>query len=464
VFDVPVAVVLFTRDLRVHDNPALVAAIADADRVVPLFVLDDAILRGGYAAPNRVHLLLDALADLRASLRARGGDLVVRRGDPARETAAVVTATGATSVHVAADVSGYARRRAERLEHAVAGAGAQLVTHPGPPIVAPGTVLPTGGDHFKVFTPYWRAWERVRHRRAVLDAPTAVRLPDGVDPGDLPDAATLVTGVPSPELTRGGEVAARDRLERWVRDGLADYDARRDLCAVEGTSALSPALHFGCLSATEVAARCDGRPGGEPFVRQLAWRDFHHQVTAAFPAIARTDYRPRGDHWDDDPATFDAWATGRTGYPIVDAAMRQLAATGWMHNRARMIAASFLVKDLHHDWRRGADHFAYWLADGDIAQNSANWQWIAGTGNDTRPNRVFNPLRQAERFDPAGDYVHRWVPELAAVPAPAVHRPWTLDPVDRPAAYPDRIVDHDVAAAAFLARRTGGGEQQRLPL
>ena len=461
---VAAAVVLFTRDLRVHDNPALVGALAAADRVVPLFVLDDSILQGGFAAPNRVHLLVDALVDLRAALQARGGDLVVRRGDPATEVATIVAATGAASVHVAADVSGFAQRRAARLQAAVEAAGAELVTHPGPPIVAPGTVLPTGGDHFKVFTPYWRAWERVRHRRAVLAAPDHVRLPEGIDPGDIPDAAHLVDGAPSPELVRGGEHAARTRLDTWIEHGLAHYDELRDLCAVDGTSALSPALHFGCLSATEVAARCDGRPGGEPFVRQLAWRDFHHQVTAAFPAIAASDYRPRGDRWDDDPQTFDAWTQGRTGYPIVDAAMRQLLATGWMHNRARMIAASFLVKDLHHDWRRGAAHFAHWLADGDIAQNSANWQWIAGTGNDTRPNRVFNPLRQAERFDPAGAYVHRWVPELTGVAAPAVHRPWTLAPAERPAAYPDRIVDHDVAAAAFLARRTGGGEQQRLPI
>jgi deoxyribodipyrimidine photo-lyase len=468
---VAVAVVLFTRDLRVHDNPALVDALEAADRVVPLFVVDDTILQGRFAAPNRTHLLVDALTDLRTSLQDRGGDLVVRRGDPANEVAAIVRTTGATTVHVAADVSGFAHRRAQRLQATAERAGAELVTHPGPPIVPPRTVLPTGGDHFKVFTPYWRAWERVRHRRAVLGAPDLVRLPNGVDPGTIPAVTELVAGAPSPELVRGGEHAARKRLDDWVTNGLERYDDLRDLCALDGTSALSPALHFGCLSATEVAARCDGRAGGEPFVRQLAWRDFHHQVTAAFPAIARTDYRPRGDLWDDDPTTFDAWAQGRTGYPIVDAAMRQLLATGWMHNRARMIAASFLVKDLHHDWRRGADHFAYWLADGDVAQNSANWQWIAGTGNDTRPNRVFNPLRQAERFDPAGAYVHRWVPELAGVAAPAVHRPWTLAAADRPTGYPARIVDHDVAAAAFLARRSGGGagdhgggDQQRLPI
>jgi deoxyribodipyrimidine photo-lyase len=229
----------------------------------------------------------------------------------------------------------------------------------------------------------------------------------------------------------GGETAGRARLDAWCRGGLARYPEAHDAPALEGTSRLSPYLHLGCLSPVEVARRCAARAGGEAFLRQLCWRDFHHQVTAAFPAITREEYRPRGDRWGDDAALLAAWKAGRTGYPLVDAGMRQLAAEGWMHNRARLVTASFLVKDLGLDWRLGAAHFLDLLVDGDIANNAGNWQWVAGTGNDTRPNRIFNPVRQALRFDPAGAYVRRWVPELARVTGARVHEPWRLDPAER---------------------------------
>ena len=194
------------------------------------------------------------------------------------------------------------------------------------------------------------------------------------------------------------------------------------------------------------------RPGGGPFVRQLCWRDFHHQVLAAFPALPRRDYRPRGDRWSRSRRALEAWREGLTGYPLVDAGMRQLAAEGFMHNRARMTVASFLTKDLYLDWRAGARHFWDLLADGEIANNAGNWQWVAGTGNDSRPNRVLNPLRQAERFDPDGEYVRRYLPELAAIDGKAVHRPWLLPERER-RDYPAPIVDHAEAAAAFQAHR-----------
>jgi deoxyribodipyrimidine photo-lyase len=194
------------------------------------------------------------------------------------------------------------------------------------------------------------------------------------------------------------------------------------------------------------------RPGGEPFVRQLCWRDFHHQVLAANPSLPRRDYRPRGDRWSRSRRALEAWRAGLTGYPLIDAAMRQLAAEGFMHNRARMTVASFLTKDLYIDWRQGARHFWDLLSDGEIANNAGNWQWMAGTGNDTRPNRILSPLRQAERFDPEGDYVRRYLPELESIPGKAVHRPWLLDGFGR-LGYPAPIVGHDEAAAAFRARR-----------
>ncbi|GAB3165465.1 hypothetical protein GCM10027258_88310 [Amycolatopsis stemonae] len=251
----------------------------------------------------------------------------------------------------------------------------------------------------------------------------------------------------------GGEKAARKLVTSWLRDGLDDYAAQHDALAGDGTSRLSPHLHFGTISVTELLDRAgDGSEGTRAFARQLAWRDFHHQVLAARPDCAREDYRPHGDRWRRSDRDLAAWRDGRTGYPIVDAAMRQLAREGWLHNRARLIAASFLAKTLYVDWRLGARHFADLLVDGDVANNQLNWQWVAGTGPDTRPNRVLNPLAQAHRYDPDGDYVRRYVPVLAGVPGGAVHEPWKLDDVG----YPGPIVDLRDGARRFKAARDKG--------
>jgi deoxyribodipyrimidine photo-lyase len=271
----------------------------------------------------------------------------------------------------------------------------------------------------------------------------------------VPREIDLVHGATSPDLLPGGETAGRSRLRAWLRGGLARYGDRHDDLAGDATSRLSPYLHFGCLSPREVLEQARHRDGAEPFVRQLCWRDFHHQVTAVHPAIAREEYRTRGDRWRRDGRHLAAWKEGRTGYPIVDAGMRQLAREGFMHNRARLVTASFLTKDLYQDWRLGAAHFLDWLVDGDIANNSGNWQWVAGTGNDTRPNRMFNPLAQARRFDPDGCYVRRYVPELAPVAGARVHEPWTLPrSVRRALDYPPPIVDHAEAAARFRSARS----------
>jgi deoxyribodipyrimidine photo-lyase len=447
------AVLLFTRDLRVHDHPALAEATAFAERVVPLFVLDEALLGSRFACPNRLQFLLQSLADLDGSLRALGGALVVRRGDPAREVLAVARSVEARAVFASADVSAYARRRERRLTAACAEAGMALELRPGVTVVAAGRLTPAAGDHFRVFTPYWNRW-RAEPIRALAPLPRRLALPRRLEPGRLPGSRELSAGAPSAALPAGGESVARARLDAWLRRGLARYPERHDDVAGDGTSRLSAYLHFGCLSPVEVAQRAVDRPGGEAFLRQLCWRDFHHQVTAAFPAIAREDYRPRGDTWHDDASLLASWKAGRTGYPLVDAGMRQLGEEGFMHNRARLVTASFLVKDLHLDWRLGAAHFFDLLVDGDIASNAGNWQWVAGTGNDTRPNRVFNPVRQAQRFDPEGDYVRRWVPELAEVPGARVHEPWLLEAATRRRLdYPDRLVDHAAAAGAFLGHR-----------
>ncbi len=448
------AVALFTRDLRVTDNPVLVAA-AEADRMVAVFVLDDGILTGDYNRPNRAGFLAECLADLRAAVRTRGGELVVRSGDTTDEVARLVDEVGAEVVHVAGDVSDYAQRREERLHRRLAAAGVGLRVHSDSLfVVPPGRIIPADRDHMAVFTPYFRRWEATATRAL---ARTPRRLTSArIAPGRLPSAHRIRTGKQSPDRAAGGERAARRCLSAWLRGPIDAYADRHDDLAGDATSRLSPYLHFGCLSPHELRARAEdhGGAGADAFVRQLAWRDFHAQVLAARPEATAVDYRERGDRWRADADEFDAWRSGRTGVPIVDAAMRQLGREGWMHNRARMLVAHFLTKTLYHDWRSGAAHFLDLLVDGDIANNTMNWQWTAGTGTDTRPNRQYNLIRQARRHDPEGDFVRRYVPELASIPGPQVHEPWRLpsdlrDGVD----YPGPIVDLEAAPERFRRGR-----------
>lgn len=337
------AVVLFTRDLRVHDHPALAAAQRDFDRVVPLFVLNERLLA---ASARRTSFLHELLAGLRAAL-----GLVVASGDLIRETERFRP----SAVYLSEDVSAHARRRAGRL-----GEHFELRLFPGITIVPPGELAPAGKDHYRVFTPYWRAWR-------------ARPLPAPVDSGEqLP-------------LGRGP---------------------------------LSAHLHFGSVSPADLA-----RHASDDMLRQLCWRDFFAQLLAAVPELEWRDLYPGRRIWCSDPEAVAAWKAGRTGYPFVDAAMRQLAAEGWIANRQRLVAASLLVKHLRIDWRTGAAHFMEHLLDGDAASNSGNWQWVAGTGADPRPNRTFNPTRQGRLHDPDGDYVRRWLPELTPLSGARIHDP-----------------------------------------
>jgi deoxyribodipyrimidine photo-lyase len=431
------AIVLFTRDLRMHDNLALSTAAREAERIVPLFVFDDAILGSAYARPNRVTFLLHALRDLDATLAQRGARLVLRSGDVVAETLALARDVGAQAVFVAEDVSGYAQRRQRRLEHACRDGRIALRVSPGVTVAPLLSLESSSGGHYSVFTPFYRAWSSVP-RRPVEPAPRRLSMPT-VPRSRLPALSRLVCGSPSPELPRGGETAARRRLSTWLRSGVTGYDPGRDDLEGGATSRLSPYLHFGCLSPLEVVHRAAEVAGAEPFVRQLAWRDFFYQLLAARPETAHEDMRPRGLRWSGDSDSLEAWKNGETGYPIVDAGMRQLLREGYMHNRARLITASFLVHDLRVDWRAGARHFFDWLVDGDVANNVGNWQWVAGTGANPRPGRALNPLRQARRFDPNGTYVRRYVPELASIEGRAVHEPWKLRV--RATGYPAPIVD-----------------------
>jgi len=449
---VSTALVLFSRDLRLRDHPALAAAARECEAILPAFVLDRELLRRAGAPPNRVAFLLESLRDLRSSLRGRGAQLIVREGDVVEEAMRLVHECALSAIYMSADYTPYARERHRRLQRACSRERVRLCTFEGVTVAPPASLTPAGGDHYRVFTRYWRAWSALPRRRParVPSRLTPVRLPPA---GSLPRPSSLTAGTPSPGRQAGGEGEGRAQLERWLRRGPERYAADRDELGRGESSRLSAYLHFGCLSAVAVLERLGAGGGAQAFARQLCWRDFHHQVLFARPDMAHADYRPRGDRWRRSEADTEAWREGRTGYPIVDAGMRQLRQEGFMHNRARLIVGSFLTKSLYLDWRLGAAHFASLLLDADVANNVGNWQWVAGTGNDTRPNRVLNPLRQARRHDPDGNYVRRYIPELAGVDGPAVHEPWSLGSARRGLAYPEPIVALESAAHAFHARR-----------
>ena len=418
----PAAVMWFRRDLRLADNPALLAAVdAGGGAVLPLFVLDDRLLRP--AGPNRVAYLFRALRSLDADL---GGRLVVRAGDPTVVVRQVAHEVGAPHVHVTADFGPYGRARDAAL-------GDLLQRIGSPYAVDPGTVRKTDGSPFKVFTPFFRTWRSLRPDPP--EAPPSSRVDWVAAPSDgIPADPPVVAALPA-----AGERAAHARLDAF-REGLACYGQDRDAPGADATSRLSVDLKYGTLHPRQLLHGLGRSESAQRFRTELAWREFYADVLWHRPESAREVLQPvmanlEVDEGPDAEERWQAWTEGRTGFSIVDAGMRQLVAEGWMHNRVRMITASFLVKDLHLDWRRGARFFLHHLVDGDLASNQHGWQWVAGTGTDPAPfHRIFNPTRQSERFDPDGEYVRRYVPELGTP------------------AYPPPIVDHDRERRDALGR------------
>jgi deoxyribodipyrimidine photo-lyase len=461
------ALVWLRRDLRLRDHPALRAALTEADWVIPVFCFDQTLLRGRHASGPRTQFLLDCLADLDRSLRKRGSGLVVRHGTPERELPALARELDARSVHFSADVGPFARRREARVSEALAGAGMDPRPHPGLFVLdSLASISTVAGRPYTVFTPFYRRWLSER-RRPVLAAPRSLpALGPGVDVGRLPRLAELGLEL-EPELTEplpGGERAGRAAMRAFLSGGIGGYDAGRDAVGRRGVSHLSPYLHFGCLSARELEQRLAPSAGADAFRRQLGWRDFYAHVLWHFPANARSEHqaRYRGTiRWSHARRRFDAWCEGRTGFPLVDAGMRQLRREGWMHNRARLVVGSFLTKDLGIDWRWGERWFMRLLLDGDEASNNGNWQWIASVGVDPQPafRRIYNPARQQARFDPDGSYVRRYLPELRSVPDEYLAEPWKMPPEVQEQVgcrigsdYPRPIVEHASARREALTR------------
>lgn len=467
------------RDLRLADNQALRAAVQGGESVIPLFILDPALLNSPNAGEKRTAFLLGGLRALDEDLRRRGSYLVVRRGEPGRQLAALINETGAAGIYAEADVTPYARRRDAALAAALT-----LHLQPGVSVLPPDAVLRSDGSPYTVFTPFSKRWDELTRRdnTAPLPVPERIATPPSIHTLPIPDTPRLPPTVPfSP-----GEAEAHRRLAAFAAgeegpDGapIYRYTTGRDRLDLAGTSALSPYLRLGMLSARQAAWAArqawrdsqedESRLGALKWLSELVWREFYLSILYHFPHVALGSFRPQYDRvrWRNDPEQFAAWRAGRTGYPVVDAAMRQLQESGWMHNRARMITASFLVKDLLIDWRWGERWFMQQLVDGDPASNNGGWQWSAGVGTDAAPYfRIFNPVLQGRKFDPRGDYVRRWLPELANVPDYLLHDPWRMSPAEQRAAgcvigidYPAAIVDHARAREAVLAAFAAAREE-----
>lgn len=455
----------FRRDLRLADHPALTAA-AKRGAVLPVFIVDPVF--AAPAGPTRVAYLAKTLASLSDSL---GGGLVIRTGDPLTVLSDLAREVGAREVFLTADFGPQGQARDARVTHGLAAEGVTVTAVGTPYAVTPGTVVTKAGTPSKVFTPFRRYWE-LEPVPAVLPVPDVRWLnapSEGLDAlvaasstkrpdifGDLPDAV-------APHLPPAGERAAHERLT-WFLDCVDTYKDDRNIPAIDATSKLSPFLRFGALHPRQALAATVGTGAGrEHFASEIAWREFYADVLFHHPDSTWKVLQPAMDHLRVDRdasavARFQTWARGETGYPLVDAGMRQLLDEGWMHNRVRMVCASFLVKHLHLDWRWGAKWFMWRLVDGDLASNQHGWQWTAGTGTDAAPyHRIFNPTLQAERFDPNGDYVRRYVPALADVAAPACLQPGGGEGLLAPSGYVRPMVDaateRDNALARFAEAR-----------
>lgn len=455
------------RDLRLGNNLALQTALESAREVIPVFILDPTLTGAERTARSRLSFLWEGLKILRGSLREKGADLVVRRGNPREELTALVNQTGARVVHAEEDFSPYARKRDGQIQKEIS-----LRLHPGLMIAHPESIEKNSGGPYQVYSYYMRKWKEQLPGLPgkIWLPPERIPFPSGIPAGEIPDGSQILSSFPFPP----GESEARNRLQAFVEGDpppIYRYDQDRDRPDLEGTSTLSPYLHLGMLSIREAvraamlaiqdAPDSSGRESAGVWLKELIWREFYLSILYHFPHVLDNNFQPDYDHipWRNDPREFTAWKNGRTGYPFVDAAMRQLLERQWMHNRSRMIVASFLVKDLLIDWRWGEEWFMKNLMDGDLAANNGGWQWAAGTGTDAAPYfRIFNPISQGKKFDPRGTYIRTYLPECSAVPDRYIHTPWEMpEDLQRERGfvlgeqYPYPIVDHKMARERTLA-------------
>ena len=479
------ALVWFRRDLRADDHAALYHALKSARQVFCAFVFDRAILDALPLADRRVEFIRDSLVDLDGQLRAlgrahgvEGAGLLVRHGDARAALPALAAQLGVQAVYANHDDEPEALARDARVRGALADAGIALHTSKDHVVFERGEVLSATGNPYSVFTPYKNAWLKkltpfyvhaypvARHARALAPVPASAGGPQPVP--TLAEIGFEPTNLHQLRLPTGSTGAA-ELLDDFL-DRIDDYADARDFPAVKGPSYLSTHLRFGTVSIRRLAREAwqrmqGGSRGAEVWLSELVWRDFYHQILHHHPRVVTHSFKPEYDalkweHGKHADALFEAWCAGRTGYPLVDAAMRQLAQTGYMHNRLRMVVASFLTKDLGIDWRRGEAWFATHLNDFDLAANNGGWQWAASTGCDAQPYfRIFNPVSQSLKFDAAGKFIRRYLPQLARLPDALIHAPWQAQPLELQAAgvtlgqdYPAPIVDHDVARERTLAR------------
>ena len=435
-------IIWFRRDLRIGDHPALLAAMENSDEIVPLFILDKAQI-----AEAGEKLLAYMGQSLRALDQSLGNTLHIIEGDQVEVLKELIARYDVKEVHISAEYERYGAARDARVE----AAGIPLVRTGSPYAVAPGRVRkPSDDTPYKVYTPFYRAWRTHGYRAPaatpkIIKAPTPPAeyraFPDFVMPHDV-------------RVIEAGEAAALKRFKEFSKKGLDSYDENRNFAGIDGTSKMSTYLKFGEIHPRTLLADLGESKAHDTFRKEIAWREFYADVLCNNPDTDTEYYAPKFKEmrYDKPGKQFKAWCEGKTGYPFVDAAMRQLVREGWMHNRTRMVVASFLVKDLHLEWQLGERFFAQHLVDYDVASNAHGWQWTAGTGTDASPYyRVFNPIEQGRRFDENGDYIRRYVPELAHLSAAEIHEPWLfLDGYSHN--YPERIVDHAVERIESLER------------
>ena len=436
------SIIWFRRDLRIHDHPALLGAIESADQVIPLFILDKKQI-----AEAGDKLLAYMGQSLRALDESLGNRLHIIEGDQVEILKELIAMHGVEEVHISAEYERYGAERDSRVE----AAGIKLVRTGSPYAVTPGRVLkPSDATPYKVYTPFYRGW-RTHGYRAPAVTPKKFNVVQPTDKyRNFPDFPTPA-GV---QIIEAGEKAALSRFKSFTKNGLDTYDEYRNLASIDGTSKMSTYLKFGEIHPRTLLENLGESKAHDTFRKEIAWREFYADVLFNNPMTDVDYYAAKFAEmrYDKPGKQFKAWCEGKTGYPFVDAAMRQLITEGWMHNRTRMVVASFLVKDLHLEWQIGERFFAQHLVDYDVASNAHGWQWTAGCGTDASPYyRIFNPIEQGKRFDENGDYIRRYVPELAHLSASEIHEPWLfLDGYSK--GYPERVVDHATERLESLAR------------